>query len=85
MAERNELNNQEETSNMKRNMIFILCSAAALVLLPTAGFAAVDCADIATSAGLVPPDLAAACGGQSPVERPILAPTDMARVPTAFS
>jgi hypothetical protein len=77
-------NKQEETGTMKQFLTCILFAGAALVLLPATGLAAVDCANLATSAGAVPPDLAAACGGQSPVERPILAPTDMATSPDAL-
>jgi hypothetical protein len=81
MAAPNDFNNQEETSDMKRNMIFILCAVAALLLLPEAGFAASNCTDIATSAGQVPADLAAACSSDAAESKPHFNPTDMAVSP----
>jgi len=67
---------------MKRRVLFIFCAVAALALLPAASFAAPShCADIATSAGPAPPELAAECGGKLPDSYPQFNPSDLAASP----
>ena len=55
---------------------------AVLALLPAVGVAAPsNCANLATTAGPVPPELAAECGGKGATGAPQFAPTDMAMSP----
>ena len=70
---------------MNRTWICVFCAAAGSTMLAAVGVAApIDCANIATSTGPVPPELVAACGSQA-VEghHPRFAPTDLAVSPDA--
>lgn len=66
---------------MRKNLFKIgFCTLAALALA-AAPAAAIDCQNIPASAGVISPDVLAACGGQGHASRPQLDPTDVAISP----